>query len=552
MIKKIAVILLICLQAVALFAGANAEEKVSAVHPDAGKVNVYGWTIPENTIKISYFAGKDDPDKIAADSVIMNEYLLETFNVQIEKIVYDTDRSERLNLMLVSNEYPDVIACNLNKTEYAQWVDQGRAQSLESLVDSYGPNIKSELGNYYQRYFSEDGNLYGLPRAWGGLGIPDFSAHIRWDWWNEMGAPEFSTPEEYYAILKQMVEDHPTNQYGEKTYAISWDAYAKPPQVAGVWGLNQGWKEAADHSLTYWINTQEGIDMALFYNQIYRDGLLDPDAFNNIDKYDAWKAKFSSERIAGHIGGWWQSWNAGHEVWQQTWDSWTDDNRYVQVNVKADDAEMAYLSPKNMMGWGMTVITDACENPEDVVKWFDFEITPMGTRLMGWGVPNLPNSNWNVHDDGTWSFNESAKSGILDGTFDFQEAYTLGMGRFWMVMPTQFSHEERPTTVWWDQNFNQEAKWKKIMNDNLKDTIYDGTAYQEIAFDTENPVTLIKQQIKDLELTGFANAVMSETAEECIEEFMKMRQTAMKLGLGDYEEYMTSGYINNLKNWGDL
>lgn len=548
--KKIAIIMLVCIQITAVFGGGNEDAETVFSHPDAGKVNVFGWQIPEKTIKISYFAGKDDPDKVAGDSVRMNEYLLETFNVQIEKIVYDTDRNERLSLMLVSNDYPDVIAANLNKTEYAQWVEQGRAQNLEELIDAYGPNIKSELGDAYQRYFSEDGKLYGLPRAWGGLNIPDFSAHIRWDWWNEMGSPEFLSPEEYYSVLKQMVKDHPKNQYEEKTYALSWDPYAKPSQVAGVWGLNQGWKEDANHNLKYWINTQEGLNMVLFYNQIYRDELLDPDAFNNIDKYDAWKAKFSSERIAGHIGGWWQSWNAGHEVWQQTWDNWNDDNRYVQVKIQAENAEMAYLSPKNVMGWGMTIITDLCATPEDVIKWWNFEITPMGTRLMGWGIPNLPDSNWNIHDDGTWSFNESAKAGILNGTFDFQEAYKRGMGRFWMVMPTKFSNEERPTTVWWDQNFNQEAKWKKIMNDNLADTIFDGTALQEIPFPTEDPVTLIRQQIKDIEMTGFANAVMSDTQAACIEEFMKLRENASKLGLEKYEKYMTEGYVNNLKNWG--
>ena len=548
--KKIAIIMLVCIQITAVFGGGNEDAETVFSHPDAGKVNVFGWQIPEKTIKISYFAGKDDPDKVAGDSVRMNEYLLETFNVQIEKIVYDTDRNERLSLMLVSNDYPDVIAANLNKTEYAQWVEQGRAQNLEELIDAYGPNIKSELGDAYQRYFSEDGKLYGLPRAWGGLNIPDFSAHIRWDWWNEMGSPEFLSPEEYYSVLKQMVKDHPKNQYEEKTYALSWDPYAKPSQVAGVWGLNQGWKEDANHNLTYWINTQEGLNMVLFYNQIYRDELLDPDAFNNIDKYDAWKAKFSSERIAGHIGGWWQSWNAGHEVWQQTWDNWNEDNRYVQVKIQAENAEMAYLSPKNVMGWGMTIITDLCATPEDVIKWWNFEITPMGTRLMGWGIPNLPDSNWNIHDDGTWSFNESAKAGILNGTFDFQEAYKRGMGRFWMVMPTKFSNEERPTTVWWDQNFNQEAKWKKIMNDNLADTIFDGTALQEIPFPTEDPVTLIRQQIKDIEMTGFANAVMSDTQAACIEEFMKLRENASKLGLEKYEKYMTEGYVNNLKNWG--
>lgn len=144
---------------------------------------------------------------------MLHNYLLEEFNVNLTKVVYDTDKEERFNLMLTSGDYPEVMT--------------------------------------------------GLSKS----------------------------------------------------------------DVAGVWELKAGYKEDDNHKLTHWVNTPEGKEFTAYYNQVHRDGLFDPDAFSN--KYDDWKSKFSNQRIIGHIGPWWQSWNAGHEVWQKTDDNWIKKQRFV-------------------------------------------------------------------------------------------------------------------------------------------------------------------------------------------------------------------------------
>jgi hypothetical protein len=74
----------------------------------SGKVNAYGWNVPVNTLSFTYYAGQDSPDGVAFRTQVIDKMLLDQFNVKLTKIVYDIDPTERLNLMLASNEYPEV------------------------------------------------------------------------------------------------------------------------------------------------------------------------------------------------------------------------------------------------------------------------------------------------------------------------------------------------------------------------------------------------------------------------------------------------------------
>jgi ABC-type glycerol-3-phosphate transport system substrate-binding protein len=529
-----------------LFTGCGKEEvvQVDDTPPESKGKNEYGWDIPVNTTEFSYYVkGKGNPDKAKKNSAQMQKYMLDNFNVKIDKIVYDTDGDERLNLMLSSGEYPEVIT-NMSKTDVDKWKEQGKIIDLTPYVDKVGKDIKKELGKDYGRYLDDDKKIYGLPYGWGMLPIPDTSAHIRWDWYQQMGSPKFETPEEYYEILKQMVAAHPKNAKGEKVYALSWNENCSIDTVAGIWGLKEGYKEDADHNLTHWINTPEGLEFTKFYNQVYRDGMLDPDAFSN--KYDEWKAKFAGERIAGHIGGWWESWNAGHEIWQKENKDWKEEQRYVQVKIKAANAPAAYLSPKDTTGWGYTVITDKCKNPEDLMRFFNFNITPTGTRLMAWGIPNEENSNWNFQD-GKWSYSEKAKDGIINGTYDYDAHYLLGPNQFWFCHPQGVMSDDESANAWIDQCFNNDAKWKKLMNDNLKDTIYDSSALDQIFPEFDDPIKVKMQQVYDTAQTYWAKAVLSKTEGEFDKNYEQLKSMLDKAGVNEVQEYISKEYKKNLE-----
>ncbi|WP_313637996.1 sugar ABC transporter substrate-binding protein [Paenibacillus sp.] len=517
----------------------------ASTNPEA-KPNEFGWELPEKTIEFSYYAGQANPDKAGKNAKQLQQYILDKFNVKINKLVYDVKRDERQNLMLVSNDYPEVIA-GMDEATVSKWVAQGKAIELGQFIDKYAPHIKEQLGDLYKTYLT-DGKLYALPSYWGLLPIPDYAAHMRYDYLNELGNPTFETPDQFYDILKQMQAKHPKNDKGEKTYALT--SYAPVttntvPTLAGIWGLKEGYKVTPEGVMTHWVNTPEGLELTKFMNKIFRDGLLDPDSF--INKYENMKAKMSTDRVMGYVGAWWIGWNAGHELWQKADTKWTEDKRFMQYALKAPNAEKSYMSGKNARSGNMTIITDKAKNPEDIVKWLDFSMTDIGTRLIGWGVPNTDKSTWKFENDQP-SFVDAAKQAILDSTFDYDAGELIGMDQLNLVSPDGTMKDDGKSTYWYDQNFNEEAKWKKMLNDNLKDTIYDNT-FGNIPILANNPLAVTDKQITDLLETLWAKAVMSKTEEESVANFKAMQDKLNDAGLNKIEQFKSEEYQRRLKDW---
>lgn len=516
-----------------------------------GTKNIYGWTVPEKTINIEFYAGQESPDDCKKYSEKMEEFLLKNFNVKMNKIVYDEDMSERLNLMLSSGDYPDCIV-GMGWTDAQKWVDQGKALDLSSLVKQYGPNIQSNMGDYLKRYYSDDGKLYWLADQWGLTDWADYAPQVRWDWYNEIGSPDVSTPEAYYDALKAMVAKHPKNDKGEKTYALGmWkitntNAEAFINTFGGMWGLKHGWKVDSSNNVKEWINTDEGLKMAEFVNQIYRDGLLDPDSFTMT--MQEWGAKVSDQRYAGFVGSWWPTGTYGHEVWIDKIKDYNQNMRYVHVDVKASGVSQSAFNPKNTMG-SAVILTDKCKAPEDYIRWFDFENTDLGTKLMAWGIPNEEESIWTLSDDGKWSFKEDKVKQITTdtATFNWDGIQKLG-GQCEDLMTAGQGNMKDGSNIWFDQS--NRDQWKQMKDKNLKDSIFDFTAMLCITIPSTDVLSSVNQQVTDVVLDGWAKAVMAKSQAECDAAIQNARTAAANAGIDSVENYYSEQYQANLKKFG--
>jgi len=151
----------------------------------------------------------------------MDAWLLENMNVKINWIVNSNDRTEQLNMMLAAEDYPEVLTAvpDLMADTFAS---QGRLVDLAPYVDTNLSNLSRRVGDLLGLLYTKDGKLYKIPNMWGeqpdAVGA-DFG--IRYDMWLETGLPMYNTPEEYYQALKAVLALHPTNDNGEKTYALS-------------------------------------------------------------------------------------------------------------------------------------------------------------------------------------------------------------------------------------------------------------------------------------------------------------------------------------------
>jgi ABC-type glycerol-3-phosphate transport system substrate-binding protein len=518
----------------------------------APKVNQYGWEVPDKTLVINDYAGQDDPNAVWNKHVILNQYLQDVFNVRLNKIIYDNDVGERLNLMLASNDYPDVIDC-LSPSQAQQWIGLGKAVNLTPLVDKYAPNFVKRLGTLKKRFLDSKGQMYMMPNQWGILNITDYAPEIRWDWWRELGSPKIQTPDDYYNVLKAMVAKHPTNDKGEKTYAM---AFIKDRQsytiVGAMWGLKKGWKDS-NGTLTYFLNTPEGLALTRYVNRFYRDGLLDPDSF--VVTLDDWRIKISNQRLAGHIGDWWIV-LASDDFWPQSIKNFdTRYDRYTHVNVKAPGVAVSTFNPKDANGYYRTIITDKATDPAGIMKWVNFEATDVGIKFLGWGVPtnDIPKyttgenyGGWFYTSPTDWHFDPDRKALLLANKFNFDK-FNAFAGAETLALYQGFMDDG--TTVWYDQNFNNEVEWKKIMNTNMKESMFDFSAFYAITMTPDDPLSVKWQRVQDLTNTQWVQAVMAKTDADCVNAWNALVKAANDAGLKDVEKFYSDHYKANLAAW---
>lgn len=557
-----AVLLVVLLSACSGASGDPTSQTSASGTPTAaqatGKANIFGWEVPEKTLEITAFnaSGNYAPteeQKLGREN--MERYVLENFNVKLTMETTDGDGNEALNLALASNSYPEVIFW-ADYNMVLRLKEQNRAQDLTPYMDTLVKDIREKCGDTYPLLLDDNGRLYYLPIEVGALmELPDYSAHIRYDEWLQIGSPVIETSDDYYNALKEILRVNPRTPNGETRYAMSlYNTQDYPVAFGGYWGLKRGWKVGDDNSFVNWAFTDEGKAMTRWFNRIYLDGLFDPDAFNN--KFDDWKAKFSNEKLVGAIGGWWISYNAGHEVWATLDPELPENKRYVQVSFKASEADAAHITGKSKYGNGYTVITDKASDAEGILKFINFQATELGLALFNWGIPNgVPSykdpdvkiKEWNIDENGNWAFDEEAKKLFISETWDYNEEAVVGNNAY-SFFSTCDRWSDGEYCIWGNQMWYSENKWKTIMMENMKGTIYDATPL--ILREKDQNITLTEQAISDAWKQYWPVVVQSGSSAEFESNWKALQQAMLGAGLEGYTDLMEKNYRKNMEKLG--
>lgn len=520
------------------------------------ETNVFGWEIPEEPLKIDVFIGQNNWVEIEEQkdgAARMKQYLKDNFNIDYTYQTTDGEENEALNLALASGTYAPVIK-GASTEILDKFIAQGRAIDLAPYIDSM-PNFKKKAGDMLGMYYDAEGHLYYLPSSFGNLmDLPDYSAHIRYDEWLEIGSPEIKTPQDYFDANMKIYELHPTTPNGETRYTLSMYNQGLPEYISGYWGLQRGWKVAQDGTLTYWPFTDEGKAMARFFNTWWRTGTMDPDSF--VNKWDDLRTKISQERVITMIGGWWIGYNAGHEIWSLTDENWTENKRFIQVGFKDENAENAYITTKNNLGSEWTILTDKCEDVEGVLRYIDFIMTDAGAALVNWGIPGeVPSmkdaaktvSTWHIEGPTSWHFDEEAKQELLAETWDYNDEGVLGANTGAFALSACYDRwDDGEHCVWPNQMWYAENKWKQIMFENMSGTIFDCTALLAVSSMPQD-VAMAKTAVEDAYKQYYPLAVMAED-DDTFEAAWEALQDAMTAAdVETYTQFYQSNYTANLE-----
>ena len=136
------------------------------------------------------------------------KYIEDNTGVNIEFVQLPSDKGDadtKLNLMLSSGDYPDVICYGMNKQKMVKFAKEGIFVPINELIDQYGDNIKrlfEARPQYEQLSYAPDGNIYGFvtanecyhcqayPKLW-----------YNTEWLESLGLKEPETTEELKEVL---------------------------------------------------------------------------------------------------------------------------------------------------------------------------------------------------------------------------------------------------------------------------------------------------------------------------------------------------------------
>lgn len=544
---------------------ASSSAPESKAESSSGVVNEFGWTVPEKTIEFSFYTG-DDTVVNEAGMKVMADYLKEKFNVVINRIYYKQDMDERLNLMLAQNDYPDVIV-GMSDAMANQFIEQGRALELSDLLKNYAPNWEKEMGNYTNLMRDDEGALYKMPMSWGNTTDTkgrDFG--VRYDYWKETGLPMYDSFDSFYEVCKAILEKHPTSPAGDKTYALTASDKGREwfNTPLAYLGFKSGYKEADDGTLTHWVNTDEGLMIAKYINKFYREGMIDPDWQNNV--YDDAIEKFSSERVIANIGTWWHLYVGGHETWI-TEAGYKPEKRFVNVPFQQTDKTPTLISD-NYIRSTRTIITDKCKNPEEVMTWFNFEVTPLGRALISNGPPDDTNV-WNFKDGKITLSDKMVYGADINNDFHApREAH--GAGLYWVAAPgyvplenddwSTFGNPLIKTIHMWGWSYNMDkldvARFPEATAFQMKldqtyerpDFKWDASLYT-VTYPADSEEAILNVTISENIDSEWAKVVTAGSEAECEAAFLAMRDKLNQLGLKDLTAYAQSVISANIKKF---
>ena len=248
---------------------------IAAIPASAETTEVFRYDQPI-TLKVSVF-DRGNTGGTAPDNNHWTQWIQENFgeprNIKIEWVVIprSEEESKLATLMMDEASCPD-ICFTYNESIVTDYVNQGGVYELSELVDKYGSNLKSFLGDEVLEFGKFAGGQYAIPArrvvvAWMGM-------FIREDWVEKLGMDMPKTKAEFLDVLRAFRDKNPGNvEGGCIPYADGADLrYELPLSWSFYKDLSQR-TLACEPSVAH-----DGYeDFLLYMNTLYNEGLISPD-----------------------------------------------------------------------------------------------------------------------------------------------------------------------------------------------------------------------------------------------------------------------------------
>lgn len=293
--KKFFVKMLSACMCVALLTSCGGDKETVT---DTSLLNETGLPVAKEPVELEVVVYKAPQYESYSEMPIMKE-LEEKTNVKIKWREYPAEKyGEKVNLMLASEEYPDIMWRLLSDTQLMELANNDKIYSLDELIEKYAPRWTEifEKEPYVKSVATApDGHIYSLPyvryeQAY--VGFRD-AIYMNKDWLDKLNLEVPKTTDELRHVLKEFKDKDPNgNGVADE---LPW-SFLYGNNISGeldIYG-SFGLIDTADHMVVengkviYAPMDARNKEAVKFLRQLYEDGTIDGESFvQNNTQYSA-------------------------------------------------------------------------------------------------------------------------------------------------------------------------------------------------------------------------------------------------------------------------
>lgn len=500
----------------------------------------------------------DMTDVPAADSAVLKA-IAERTGTTIELVGIDTDR---LQMLMASKEYPDVIVMNRDATFY-DYLDSGDLADLEPLLKKWAPTVyemhnSAANGNLVDLFKNEKGELLYLTENNDLLRegerhpedatdpnreqdeLPWHSTiYVQYPMVNEVYGKAITSFDAYKEALDAFLAEHGDES---NTYAISFDKGSAGDilwaglSMYGYKCMYKGGLYVTDdgENYTYGLKAEKSLEWLLYLNQLYREGYIYEDA--PVQTSDQLIRQMNKAKVFSFIGNYYAVYQANKNLGGNNMPQ-----SYIPLKVMADGVEQVYQYNAAYTGAGAFVLMESSPYKARICRLLEYLYSDEGSVLHGWGIEG---EDYIINEDGlrdiTAEIAEKKSSNEYDLLRGIRSLYSVinlptytsdGQSAFARFAP-YFSSEDgldpRDVIVREDPVYNWHDDWKG--------TFWDDLTEMDIVLEAETAEAIASARcaavVKDL----INNIIMAPTEEECRARYADAVAKVNAYGIEAWEE----------------
>lgn len=323
-----------------------------------------------------------------------SKYMNEKFNIKVNYSCPEADADSKLNLMISSDDLPDVIILDRN-ANWLKLINLGKLVDINTLKYE-GCSFDEDILESTQKLLSVNGGLYGIPN-WARKGATggNMSWMVNHDVYEQLGSPELKTLEDLHQFMldakekgvktsdDQSIFPWLPRQDDNGFYTVSaiYRSYGNPNLIDTYWSQ-------ADNDVKLAVYDDNYISALKIANQWYKEGLFPETTYT--DNNDQFVEKLSNGRAAITYYDFSQD-DTNHfrtllqEKDGNTYDLLGWELKDSPIYPAADGVDYVYGEEGGTVGWNVNCITTKAENPQRIFDLYTWMLTKDGSINMMYG-----------------------------------------------------------------------------------------------------------------------------------------------------------------------